>query len=67
MKSSEYLYNCSIQELQSMNEGLLDRVKKASELLITLLQVPLVHRDFSRISAVLKSIKHNNNLLYGMV
>lgn len=67
MRTSEYLYDCAIEELPSMVEGLIGRIERASKLLDKLLEVHLIDRDFQRISAVLRSIEHNNKLLHGMV
>lgn len=63
MKTTEYLYNCSIQELPNIDEGLRKRVEKSKELLDRLLEVPIKDRDFSRIKSVVDAIKFNKKLL----
>ena len=50
-----------------MEEGLKARIQKASELLDTLLEVPLEDRDWDRINAVIKAISHNTNILNGAI
>lgn len=63
MKTTEYLYDCSIKELPSIDEGLTKRVEKSKELLDRLLEVPIKDRDFSRIKSVVDAIKFNKKLL----
>ena len=67
MKTSEYIYGVPITELPTMTEGLTARIDCAKKLLNELLEVPLIERDFARITAVIDSISHNNKLLYGAI
>lgn len=67
MKTTEYLYGCSIEELPSMNQGLEARINKAQTLLVKLLDTTLDDRDWTRIKDVVASINHNNKLLKGLI
>lgn len=67
MKTTEYLYGCSIEELPSMNQGLEARINKAQTLLVKLLDTTLDDRDWTRIKDVVDSINHNNKLLKGLI
>lgn len=67
MKTTEYLYGCSIEELPSMNQGLEARINKAQTLLVKLLDATLDDRDWTRIKDVVDSINHNNKLLKGLI
>lgn len=67
MKTTEYLYGCTIDTLPSMGDGLKARIEAAENLLIKLLDVPLSNRDWNRIADVVNSINHNNKLLKGII
>lgn len=67
MKTTEYLYGCTIDTLPSMDDGLKARIEAAENLLIKLLDVPLSNRDWNRIADVVNSITHNNKLLKGII
>lgn len=67
MKTSEYLYGCDIKYLPSMDEGLTYRIKASEALLQNLLNTPLEDRDWTRISAIIKAISHNNKILKGAI
>lgn len=67
MKTTEYLYGCSIEELPAMNQGLEARINKAQTLLVKLLDTTLDDRDWTRIKDVVDSINHNNKLLKGLI
>ena len=67
MKTTEYLYGCSIDTLPSMDAGLRARIEAAEELLRILLDVPLSDRDWNRVADVVNAINHNNKLLKGII
>lgn len=67
MKTSEFLYGKRTEELKSMEEGLLDRIKASRELIDILLSVPLADRDMNRIKAVVDANNHCNALLEGTI
>lgn len=67
MKTTEYLYGCTIDTLPSMDAGLRARIEAAEELLRTLLEVSLIDRDWNRIADVVNAISHNNKLLKGII
>lgn len=67
MKTTEYLYGCTIDTLPSMDAGLKARIEAAENLLIKLLDVPISNRDWNRIADVVNSITHNNKLLKGII
>lgn len=67
MKSTEYLYGVSIEELPSMEEAYKERTLRAKALLDSLLDTPLMQRDIYRINDVIKAIEHNEKLRKGEV
>ena len=63
MRSTEYLYGRTADQLTPMTEGLVCRIKAAQNLIAELLSVPLEHRDWERVREVEKAIDHNEALL----
>lgn len=65
MKSTEYLYGVSIEELPSMEEAYKERILRAKVLLDSLLDAPLSQRDIARVNDVIEAIEHNTKLMKG--